>query len=316
MPHSELQKSSSCDVVVFRKRPLDIVCLVVWNGRRSISDRGASPAPIRFPPDNFKNSLTLFSMDFSRRRGQRTAHIAAIRTFHRIIQSVGATGDERFARQYRSGPPPDFPLASPLTPRQTCPRPNSFMRNLHSKTRWFMGSRSVGGAPLGGIPPISFLAPYGFTRPLTRTHVRLLGPCFKTGRMGSPQANFRSAQMPKHAEGMRCLPHSRRWHSTSVSRARAFAAPPIHAGPRSGSIGVPSPRCPTSDWGSSQAPIRFPPDNFKHSLTLFSKSFLSFPRGSGHDGALTLSGAPFQGTWARSAAEDASPDYDSDDEAA
>ncbi|KAI9070846.1 hypothetical protein K1719_047191 [Acacia pycnantha] len=32
----------------------------------------------------------------------------------------------------------------------------------------------------------------------------------------------------------------------------------------------------------------------------------------GHDGALTLSGAPFQGTWARSAAEDASPDYNSD----
>ena len=38
--------------------------------------------------------------------------------------------------------------------------------------------------------------------------------------------------------------------------------------------------------------------------------------GSGHDGALTLSGAPFQGTWARSAAEDASPDYNSDGGAA
>ncbi|KAK8547742.1 hypothetical protein V6N13_027355 [Hibiscus sabdariffa] len=36
--------------------------------------------------------------------------------------------------------------------------------------------------------------------------------------------------------------------------------------------------------------------------------------GSGHDGALTLSGAPFQGTWARSVAEDASPDYNSDAE--
>ncbi|KAK8621609.1 hypothetical protein V6N13_081042 [Hibiscus sabdariffa] len=36
--------------------------------------------------------------------------------------------------------------------------------------------------------------------------------------------------------------------------------------------------------------------------------------GSGHDGALTLSGAPFQGTWARSAAEDASLDYNSDAE--
>lgn len=34
--------------------------------------------------------------------------------------------------------------------------------------------------------------------------------------------------------------------------------------------------------------------------------------GSGPDGALTLPGAPFQGTWARSVAEDASPDYNSD----
>ncbi|XP_039130928.1 uncharacterized protein LOC120267341 [Dioscorea cayenensis subsp. rotundata] len=33
--------------------------------------------------------------------------------------------------------------------------------------------------------------------------------------------------------------------------------------------------------------------------------------GSGHDGALTLSGTPFQGTWARSVAEDASADYNS-----
>src|SRR5262249_5892266 len=34
--------------------------------------------------------------------------------------------------------------------------------------------------------------------------------------------------------------------------------------------------------------------------------------GSGHDGALTLSGAPFQGAWAGPAAEDASPAYNSD----
>ena len=42
---------------------------------------------------------------------------------------------------------------------------------------------------------------------------------------------------------------------------------------------------------------------------------LTAPRdttGSRHDGAFTLSGAPFQGTWARSAADDASPDYNSD----
>ena len=59
------------------------------------------------------------------------------------------------------------------------------------------------------IPPISFLAPYGFSSPLTRTHVRLLGPCFKTGRMGSPQADARSTQVPKHAEAARAESHDR-----------------------------------------------------------------------------------------------------------
>ncbi|KAK8640455.1 hypothetical protein V6N13_008208 [Hibiscus sabdariffa] len=53
------------------------------------------------------------------------------------------------------------------------------------------------------IPPISFLASYGFSNPLTRNHVRLLGPCFKTGRMGSPQADARSMLVPKHAETAR-----------------------------------------------------------------------------------------------------------------
>ena len=35
-----------------------------------------------------------------------------------------------------------------------------------------------------------------------------------------------------------------------------------------------------SGQGASPVPIRFPPDNFKHCLTLFSKSFSPFPRGT------------------------------------
>ena len=39
------------------------------------------------------------------------------------------------------------------------------------------------GRPLlRGIGPITFIAPVGLERPLTRIHVGLLGPCFKTGR--------------------------------------------------------------------------------------------------------------------------------------
>lgn len=135
--------------------------------------------------------------------------------------------------------------------------------------------------PPGGIPPLSFLAPYGFTRPLTRTHVRLLGPCFKTGRMGSPRADAGSARVRVARPcGARCRPRSRRrrlrGHVDCPGLGRRLdprrSAPRVDR--RTGS------RRSASDRDASPAPIRFPPDNFKHSLTLFSKSFSSFPRGT------------------------------------
>ncbi|KAL9419450.1 hypothetical protein AB3S75_037253 [Citrus x aurantiifolia] len=164
--------------------------------------------------------------------------------------------------------------------------------------------------------------------------------------MGSPQVDARSAQVREaRPEGARCQPRSRRRRlhrlieGPGLDRRRNLHRSVPRADRRTGS------RRSASDRGASPVPIRFPPDNFKHSLTLFSKSFSSFPRGtcllsvsrpylppdlgcipkqpdsqtvprgvtgSERDGALTLSGAPFQGTWARSAAEDASPDYNSD----
>ncbi|KAK8640497.1 hypothetical protein V6N13_008250 [Hibiscus sabdariffa] len=92
-----------------------------------------------------------------------------------------------------------------------------------------------------GIPPISFLAPYGFSNLLTRTHVRLLGPCFKTGRMGSPQADARSTLVPKYAETARAGFHDRGDNvSTGISKARAWAATTIRVGPRPEPIGGPA----------------------------------------------------------------------------
>ncbi|KAK8529003.1 hypothetical protein V6N13_124725 [Hibiscus sabdariffa] len=133
--------------------------------------------------------------------------------------------------------------------------------------------------------------------------------------MGSPQADARSTLVPKHAETARAGFHDRGDDvSTGVSKARAWAATTIRVGPRPEADRRTGSRRSTSDRGASPAPIRFPPDNFKHSLTLFSKTAPRGATGSGHDGALTLSGAPFQGTWARSVAEDASPDYNSDAE--
>ncbi|CAN7022534.1 unnamed protein product, partial [Brassica rapa subsp. trilocularis] len=112
--------------------------------------------------------------------------------------------DERFARQYRCGPPPEFPLASPRS---------GIVHHLsgpdrHAHTRTLLRrSRSVGCAPVRD--PANQL------------------PCAL--RVYSPRTGLLRSAL---------------------------------------------------DQDASPAPIRFPPDNFKHSLTLFSKSFSSLPRGT------------------------------------
>ncbi|KAL4598820.1 hypothetical protein ACB092_11G084100 [Castanea dentata] len=148
---------------------------------------------------------------------------------------------------------PEFPLASPrsgIVHHLSGPDRYALTRTLLRR------SRSVGGATLRGIPPISFLAPYGFTGPLTRTHVRLLGPCARC----QPRSRQRRLRGHNYSPG---LGRRRNPHRSTPRVDR-----------RTGS------RRSTSDRGASPAPIRFPPDNFKHSLTLFSKSFSSFPRGT------------------------------------
>ena len=62
-------------------------------------------------------------------------------------------------------------------------------RTLHRR------SGSASGAAHDGLPLVSFLVLPRFKNSSTRTHVRLLGLCFKTGRMGSPQAV--AAQCPE-----------------------------------------------------------------------------------------------------------------------
>ncbi|OIV89939.1 hypothetical protein TanjilG_27267 [Lupinus angustifolius] len=258
--------------------------------------------------------------------------------------------DERFARQYRCGPPPEFPLASPrsgIVHHLSGPDRYALTRTLHRR------SGSVGGATHKGIPPISFLAPYGFTCPLTRTHVRLLGPCFKTGRMGSPQADARSTQVPKHTK-RRALPTTIAMMTSPRACQQPGLGPPsqfasVHAPSRLADRLSPFHIRPRHIAGPHPLPSRqfqalF--DSLFKVLFIFPSRYLfaiglspvfslgrnlppdwgcipkqpdspTAPRGatgSGHDGALTLSGAPFQGTWARSAAEDASPDYNSDTE--
>ncbi|KAI3493652.1 hypothetical protein L1887_40856 [Cichorium endivia] len=152
-------------------------------------------------------------------------------------------------------------------------------------------------------------------------------------------------------ETARAANHDRRdGISTSLSTARALAAAPVHAPSRLADRLSPFHIRPGRIAGPHSLPSRqfqalF--DSLFKVLFIFPSRYLfaigltpvfslgrnlppywgcipkqpdsqTAPRGatgSEHDGALTLSGAPFQGTWARSAAEDASPDYNSDSEA-
>ena len=58
------------------------------------------------------------------------------------------------------------------------------------------------GRPLlRGIGPITFIAPVGLVRPLTRIHVGLLGPCFKTGREEYRLFARREGRMPSGRRG-------------------------------------------------------------------------------------------------------------------
>ncbi|KAK1258484.1 hypothetical protein QJS04_geneDACA011495 [Acorus gramineus] len=95
----------------------------------------------------------------------------------------------------------------------------------------------------------------------------------------------------------RCRKHAgaRSWHARRAraatpiapttsprvgSTTRALVAVTTRNGPHPEPSGGPAQHRSASDRGTPPAPIRFPPDNFKHSLTLFSKSFSSFPRGT------------------------------------
>ncbi|CAN6989793.1 unnamed protein product, partial [Brassica rapa subsp. trilocularis] len=135
--------------------------------------------------------------------------------------------DERFARQYRCGPPPEFPLASPrsgIVHHLSGPDRHAHTRTLLRK------SRSVGCAPVRD--PANQL------------------PCALRRRL---RGRNKSPGLGHHLNPRRSTPRIDR--RTGLLRS-------------------------ASDQDASPAPIRFPPDNFKHSLTLFSKSFSSLPRGT------------------------------------
>ncbi|PHT26734.1 Protein TAR1 [Capsicum baccatum] len=357
MPHSESRKTSGCDAVVFRKRPLDAVCLTVWNGthatlekqvansgegKTNLSHDGLNPAHVpywwvnnptlgefcftmigradiegsksnvamnawlpqaSYPCGNFSDTS---SFEFRRSKGSlghafmafrcagkapegtvrspSPGRHAATRSRHGSSSSSPPTADgfgtgtpvpspqsQSFSRSYGSILPTSLAYIVPSTRGCSPWRPDAVMsttgRGRHSVLRIFKGRRERTGhhATCGALPAA--------------------GPYLRLSRFQDGSNGERTGQRPERTDAEA---HRKHAIPTTIEEtvfherieSPGFGCPPIHAGPRPESIGIPARRRSKYDRGASPAPIRFPPDNFKHSLTLFSKSFSSFPRGT------------------------------------
>ncbi len=153
--------------------------------------------------------------------------------------------------------------------RQACSHSNPSRKIKVGRRCTRRGSRQSASLRLTGFPPID-------------SHTcQTPWSVFQDGPNGEPTGRCPERAGAEARREAHAAYHDRGHDvSTSASKARAWVAAPIRIGPRPESIGGPARRRSTSDRGASAAPIRFPPDNFKHSLTLFSKSFSSFPRGT------------------------------------
>src|ERR1700733_3124140 len=121
--------------------------------------------------------------------------------------------DDRFARQNRCEPPPEFPLASPYSGIvHHLSGPNSYaLTQIHPKT-----SGSVDDAPKNGPHLRSLSLRVRVLHPNTRIDVRLLGPCFKTGGLKSlrqhpsknAQSSIQTDDINRSYNTYRSKPHS------------------------------------------------------------------------------------------------------------
>ncbi|WZY99894.1 hypothetical protein YC2023_072223 [Brassica napus] len=171
--------------------------------------------------------------------------------------------DERFARQYRCGPPPEFPLASPRS--GIVHHLSSPNRHAHTLTL-LRRSRSVGCAPVRD-PANQLPCALRVYSPVDSHTCQPPWSVFQDGSNGEPTgACCRPQLSQRRLRGRNKSPGL--GHHLNLHRSMA------RIDWQTGLVRS------ASDRDESLAPIRFPPDNFKHSLTLFSKSFPSLPRGT------------------------------------
>ncbi|KAL0288929.1 UNVERIFIED_CONTAM: hypothetical protein Sradi_7085700 [Sesamum radiatum] len=261
------------------------------------------------------------------------------------------SADERFARQYRCGPPPEFPLASPRS---------GIVHHLSGPDRYAHSN------PSQKIKVGRRCTPRGDRACQLPCALRVYSPVdshtcqtpwsvFQDGSNGEPAGQRRERAVAEARRRARAVRHDR-----GDGVPRAYRLPGLWPPPQSALVRAPSRSADRLSPfhirpGRIAGPHPLPSRQFQALFDSLFKVLFIFPSrylfaiglspvfslgrnlppdwgcipkqpdsptaprgaaGSGHDGALTLSGAPFQGTWARSAAEDASPDYNSDGEAA
>ncbi|KAL9414235.1 hypothetical protein AB3S75_042666 [Citrus x aurantiifolia] len=256
--------------------------------------------------------------------------------------------DERFARQYRCGPPPEFPLASPrsgIVHHLSGPDRHAHTRTLLKR------SRSVGGAPARD-PANQLPCALRVYWPVDSHTCQTPWSVFQDRPNGEPAGRCRERAGTRSTPGGRALPAT----IAATTSPQAYRRPGLGPPPQSASVRAPSRSADRLSPfrirpGRIAGPHPLPSRQFQALFDSLFKVLFIFPSrylfaiglspvfslgrnlppdlgcipkqpdsqtaprgatGSGRDGALTLSGAPFQGTWARSAAEDASPDYNSD----
>ncbi|CAL9769441.1 unnamed protein product, partial [Musa acuminata subsp. burmannicoides] len=144
-----------------------------------------------------------------------------------------------------------------------------------------MSDSLVRVTPREGSRPLASLCLPGFrTRRLARMSDSLVRVSRRVG-WGAHWPMPRSRVYPAgHADGARHVLDRIDGIPSNERSVRASAVDAARIDPHPEPSGGPANRRSASDRGASPAPIRFPPGNFKHSLTLFSKSFSSFPRGT------------------------------------
>ncbi|KAL2232480.1 UNVERIFIED_CONTAM: Protein TAR1 [Sesamum indicum] len=180
--------------------------------------------------------------------------------------------------KYRCGPPPEFPLASPPLRHSS---PSFGSRQVCSLEPFSEDQGRSALHPSGGDRAGQLPYALRVCSPVDSHTCQTPWSVFQDGSNGEPAGQRRERAVAEARRGRALSAHDRGDGVPRAYRLPGLWPPPQSAlGPRPEPIGGPALAVPHPTGAHRRPPSASPPDNFKHSLTLFSKSFSSFPRGT------------------------------------